>query len=240
MASDFYDGAVQQTADFEVPVPQVPQMRFEAQEAVQQAAVSSARGMQGALSGVTRLMSYKAMADADLKRKGVQRTFEQEHARAMQAAPGTDGSFFHEDGSLDTDKVDDFTARYRDALKECDPGVVLPNDRVRWDAEHADFTQTSVDRLVGKTELEVADSVKRVGRSILAECELNEDWAGYEREVSHQNEAGLLTDAEARVMLRRQDARKAVKAQKGTKAAHLNLSPVQKGKTGTFDGVSFD
>lgn len=239
MPSDFYDGAVQQTADAEVTVPQAAQMGFEAMGAVQQAAQSSARGTQGAVSEVARLMSYKAMADADLKRKGVQRDYEREHASAMQAAPGTAGSFFHEDGSLDTEKVDDFTTRYRDALAECDPGMVLPGDRLRWDTEHADFTQTSIDRLVGKTQMEVADSVKRVGRSILAECEQNEDWAGYEREVSHQNEAGLLTDAEARLMLRRMDTHKAVKAQKGQHAAHLNVSPVQPGKTGTFAGAVF-
>lgn len=236
----FYDGAAQQTADVSMPVPQAQTMGFDAMGAVQKAAASSADGAQGAVSALTRMLSYKSMAEADLQRKAAQRQFENEYDQAMQAAPGTARSLFHADGSLDTDKLDDFSARYEEALNEVDPGVVLPEDRARWDAEHADFKQTSLDRLKGKAQLAVAGNVKRVGQTVLAECAANNDWAGYEREVSNQNAAGLLTDAEARMALRRVDSHKAVAAQKGKPAAHLNVSPVQKGKKAVCDEIEFD
>lgn len=240
MDDDLYSGAVQQTADVGVTLPGAPQMSFGALGAVQQSAASAAQGGQHAVSNLTRMLSYKAVADATMKRKAQQTTFETEYEEMMKAAPGTARSLFLEDGSLDTDKLDDFSTRYREAVQACDPGVVLPDDRVRFDTEQADFLQTSIDRLQGKAELAVSEGVRRVSRAILDECELNEDWAGYEREVSHLNAAGILTDAEARVMLRKNDARRAVKAQKGVKKASLNVSPVQKGKAGTFDNISFD
>lgn len=170
-----------------------------AQEELGRATANYAAAMGGVVGAFEKMQDYKALTKANLDTRGIQSDMEADFGKRLQAAPGTALSFMNEDGTLNQDKVDSFAQDYKEKFAAVQPNFWDMTKRAEWEAERDDMVQNAMKRMTGQAQLHELNAIKRTGEAALNECELNDDAAGYAKEIRRQVDAGVLTEAEGRV-----------------------------------------
>lgn len=185
-------------------------------DVVARSGLATAQAGERALSEAVALMDYKERADGLLGLQKAQRDGEQALQLGLTAPYGSEESFYHEDGTVNSAKVEDFKLQLADVYDQVEPRFVSPEARAEWDVRKRGEFEDGVRRMVGQVQRVELGNIRASGEAVMASLLGNGEYQGAVAEAEAQFKAGVKSLAERNEAIRAARAAQVVAGQRGS------------------------
>lgn len=185
-------------------------------DVVARSGLATAQAGERAMKEAVALMDYKERADGLLGLQKAQRDGEQALQLGLTAPYGSEESFYHEDGTVNSAKVEDFKLQLADVYDQVEPRFVSPEARAEWDVRKLREFEDGMRRMVGKVQREELKNIRSSGEAVMASLLGNGEYQGAVAEAEAQFKAGVKSLAERNEAIRAARAAQVVAGQRGS------------------------
>ena len=185
-------------------------------DVVARSGLATAQAGERALNEAVALMDYKERADGLLGLQKAQRDGEQALQLGLTAPYGSEESFYNEDGTVNSAKVEDFKLQLADVYDQVEPRFVSPEARAEWDVRKRGEFEDGVRRMVGQVQRVELGNIRASGEAVMASLLGNGEYQGAVAEAEAQFKAGVKSLAERNEAIRAARAAQVVAGQRGS------------------------